>query len=126
MANRIFALVFISVLLLLLDLYLFRAIKALPFKWTPRRQKNFTCLWWGYATFLILGVFISIYFNIRLTVRSILFVAFFLTVVSKLVFFLFVVIDDLRRSLLWIVKKSRFNRKKEVLKVEESETLSRS
>lgn len=126
MANRIFALVFISVLLLLLDLYLFRAIKALPFKWTPRRQKNFTYLWWGYAAFLILGVFISIYFNIRLTIRSILLVAFFLTVVSKLVFFLFVIIDDLRRSLLWIIKKSRLNRKKEVLKVEESETISRS
>lgn len=126
MANRILALVFISILLLLLDLYLFKAIKAIRSKWTPKQKKTFTYLWWGYSAFLILGVFISIYFNIRLTIRSILLVAFFLTVVSKIVFFLFVVIDDFRRSLLWLRKKTRLSKNTETATLEGGEPISRS
>lgn len=128
MANRIIALLFISILLLLLDLYLYKAIQAVRPKWTVKQKKWFYYAWWGYSAVLLLGIFISIYFNIRLTLRSILLVAFFLSAVAKLVFLPFVVMDDFRRSLIWIQKKYRNKSKKDELPVprESGEPISRS
>jgi predicted MPP superfamily phosphohydrolase len=127
MANRIFALLFISLLLLLLDLYLYKAIKAIRPNWTAKQKRVFTYGWWGYSILITLGVFIGIYFNIRLTLRSILMVAFFLSSVAKLFFFPFVVMDDFRRSMLWMRKKYEGKKKKESISpVEVGEPISRS
>ncbi len=127
MANRIFALLFISLLLLLLDLYLYKAIKAIRPNWTAKQKRVFTYGWWGYSILITLGVFIGIYFNIRLTLRSILMVAFFLSSVAKIFFLPFVVMDDFRRSLLWMRKKYEGKKKKETISpVEIGEPISRS
>lgn len=127
MANRIFALLYISLLLLLLDLYLYKAIKAIRPNWTAKQKRVFTYGWWGYSILITLGVFIGIYFNIRLTLRSILMVAFFLSSVAKIFFLPFVVMDDFRRSLLWMRKKYEGKKKKETISpVEIGEPISRS
>ncbi len=128
MANRILALLFISFLLLLLDLYLYKAIKAIRPHWTTKQKKAFTYGWWGYSILITLGVFIGIYFNIRLTLRSILMVAFFLSSVAKLFFLPFVVMDDFRRSLLWMRNKYEGKKKKETMPApaEVGEPISRS
>jgi len=126
MANRIFALVFITVLLLIIDVYLFKAIKSIRPKWTPKQQRNFGYIWWGYSIFLILGVFLSIYFNIRLTLRAVLMVAFFLTAVAKLIATPFLIIDDIRRGIIWL--KKRWGSSKNNLEpgTQQSEKISRS
>lgn len=98
MANRVFVLLIISLLLILLDLYIFKAIKAIYPKWSAAKRKRFDYLWWSYSILLIIGVFLSIYFNIRLTIRAILLVAFFLTVVAKLFVTPFLLVDDIRRA----------------------------
>ncbi|MEY5069111.1 MAG: hypothetical protein RLZ47_973 [Bacteroidota bacterium] len=127
MANRIFALLFISLLLLLLDLYLYKAIKAIRPNWSAKQKRVFTYGWWGYSILITLGVFIGVYFNIRLTLRSILMVAFFLSSVAKLFFLPFVVMDDFRRSMLWMRKKYEGKKKAEIMPpVEVGEPISRS
>lgn len=126
MANRIFALVFITVLLLIIDVYLFKAIKSIRPKWTPKQQRNFGYIWWGYSIFLILGVFLSIYFNIRLTLRAVLMVAFFLTAVAKLIAIPFLVIDDIRRGFIWLKKRWRSSKTNLEPVTQQSEKISRS
>ncbi len=126
MANRIFALIFITVLLLIIDLYLFKAIKSIRPQWTTKQQRNFGYIWWGYSIFLILGVFLSIYFNIRLTLRAVLMVAFFLTAVAKLIATPFLIIDDIRRGIIWLKKRWRSSKANPETVTQQSEKISRS
>jgi predicted MPP superfamily phosphohydrolase len=54
---------------------------------------------------LITGVFISIFFNIKFLLRSIILVVFFLTFVSKIFILPFLIADDLRRAIVWISRR---------------------
>ena len=105
MADRIIMLSIISVFLLMIDFYIYKAVRSIFTKWSSTNQQIFGTLFWAYSISLIAGVFAGIYFNIRLTARAIILVAFFLTVVSKIFFLLFLLIDDLRRLLIWISRK---------------------
>ncbi|RYF96875.1 MAG: metallophosphoesterase [Chitinophagaceae bacterium] len=88
---------FLSVFLLAFDYYCFRAILSVFKNWRPATRKWFTMLWWGYTVLLVIGVFTAIYANLFLTLRSVILVAFFLTVTCKIVMLPFLLIDDLRR-----------------------------
>lgn len=111
MANRIFGLIIISILLILIDIYIYRAIRSVSWKWKGQKHLSFTYIWWGYTFLLIGGVFVSIFFNIKFLLRSIILVVFFLTFVSKIFILPFLIADDLRRIAIWI--KRKFNRKEE-------------
>ncbi len=90
----------LSVLILAFDYYCYNAILSVFIKWKPLTRKIFTTVWWGYSAFLIAGVFISIFITIPsayLGFRSIVLVAFFLTLACKAIFLPFLIIDDLRR-----------------------------
>ncbi|MGY4383704.1 putative MPP superfamily phosphohydrolase [Pedobacter sp. UYP24] len=109
--GRLPVLIVLSVLILAFDYYCCNAILAVFKTWKPRTRKIFTKLWWGYSIFLIIGVFISIFITIPSTYlgfRSIVLVAFFLTLACKFVFLPFLVIDDLRR--LFIKTKRAINK----------------
>ncbi|MDO8993637.1 MAG: metallophosphoesterase [Daejeonella sp.] len=105
MANRIFGLIIISILLILIDIYIYRAIRSVSWKWKGQKYLSFTYIWWGYTFLLIAGVFISIFFNIKFLLRSIILVVFFLTFVSKIFILPFLIADDLRRAMVWISRK---------------------
>ncbi|MCW2261620.1 MULTISPECIES: metallophosphoesterase [Sphingobacterium] len=90
------------IVLLLLDFYIFFALKATKIKFA--KTKTFGILWWGYSILLSLGVIISFKFNIPLLVRSVFLVAFFLTAASKFFFFFVLILDDLRRGGLWLTR----------------------
>lgn len=105
MANRIFGLIIISILLILIDIYIYRAIRSVSWKWKGQKHLSFTYIWWGYTFLLIAGVFISIFFNIKFLLRSIILVVFFLTFVSKIFILPFLIADDLRRLIVWISRK---------------------
>lgn len=96
--------------LLVLDFYIFFALRATKIKFPKTRL--FSILWWSYSFLLLLGVFISAKFSIPLIIRSVILVAFFLTATSKIFFFLVLLIDDLRRGGVWI--KRLFSRKNSV------------
>jgi predicted phosphodiesterase len=111
--GRLPVLIILSLFILAFDYYCFRAILAVFKSWTSRTKRLFAIAWWSYSIFLIIGVFVSIFITIPsayLGIRSIILVAFFLTLACKIVFLPFLVIDDLRRLFLQarrIVKKDR-------------------
>jgi len=92
-----------SFILILLDIYIYTALRATKIKWA--RSKVFTILWWGYSGVLLLGILGTIYLDLRLTVRSIVLVALFITFASKFVFALIMIIDDIRRGGVWLSRK---------------------
>jgi predicted MPP superfamily phosphohydrolase len=105
MGNRILGLIVISILLIFIDIYIYRAVRSVSWKWKNNKYLSFTNIWWGYTLLLLIGVFISIFFNIKFLLRSIILVVFFLTFVSKIFVLPFLITDDLRRSLIWIKRK---------------------
>ena len=109
--GRIIPLLSIAALLLVFDLYIYNAILSIYPKWSAKKKRTFTWIWWGYTLFLIIGIFVSIFLNIRLGIRAVLLVAFFMTFVSKFFFVPILLIDDLRRLGVWIQRK--INPKKE-------------
>jgi hypothetical protein len=84
--GRIIPLLIISVLLLLIDFYSYRAILNIYPTWTKTRKKIFQITWWGYTIVLLLGVYLTMIFNLDLGIRTVFLVAFFITFVSKLFF----------------------------------------
>ncbi len=105
MSDRIFPLTIISIVLLILDFYIFNALKDVWQKNHRKGFRTFGILWWGYSLFLIAGVFASIFFNLILAVRAVILVAFFLTAVTKVFFLPFLLADDIRRGIIWIKRK---------------------
>jgi len=89
-----------AVILFLLDFYIFFALRATKIKFM--RTRWFTILWWGYSLILLVGLYISFAYSIPLMVRSIILVAFFITAVSKFIYAVVLVIDDLRRGGIWV------------------------
>lgn len=71
-------------------------------------------IWWIYTGILVIGVFVAIYvpsyLPLYLSLRSVILVAFFLTLICKIVMLPFLLIDDLRRL---IIKINRSFKKKD-------------
>lgn len=93
-------LIFNSIFLFFLDFYIFFALRATTISFV--RKKWFTVVWWAYSLSLLAGVFISFKFNIPLMYRSIILVLFFMTAVSKFIYVIVLLIDDLRRGGVWV------------------------
>lgn len=121
--GRLSVIFFLCIFLLAFDYYCYRAILAVFKKWRPRTKKIFSILWWTYTLVLLIGVFAGIYLNLYLSLRAVILVAFFLTVVCKFVLLPFLLVDDLRRS---IIKLTRFKKKPDALPVSTAEPISRS
>lgn len=92
--------VFNAVLLFLFDFYIYFALRSTRIKFA--KTKWFAWLWWGYSISLLAGVFISFKFNIPLAYRSVILVAFFMTAISKFIYVLILIIDDIRRGGVWV------------------------
>jgi len=117
--GRLPLLLFLSFFLLAFDYYCFRAVIGVFKNWKPSAKRWFGGIWWGYTYLLVLGVFVSIYVTIPifyLSLRSIILVAFFLTVACKLVMLPFLLADDLRRA---VIRLSRRAKQKKTVPAEE-------
>ena len=104
--GRIIPLIVISILLLIFDLYIYKAILSIYPKWSESKANRFRYIWWGFSVFLISGVFISIFVNIPLGIRAVLLVGFFITFVSKFCFVPILFADDIRRFFVFIKRKA--------------------
>nr|WP_294873229.1 metallophosphoesterase [uncultured Pedobacter sp.] len=104
--GRLPALIILSVLLLAFDYYCYRAVLSVFKKWKPTTKKLFSIIWWMYTGILVIGVFAAIYvpsyLPLYLSLRSVILVAFFLTLVCKIVMLPFLLIDDIRRLIIKI------------------------
>lgn len=95
-------LIFNAILLVFFDFYIFFALRATKIKFV--KTKWFSFIWWGYAIGLLVGLYVSAKFNIPLAYRSIILVAFFMTAVSKFIFILILLMDDIRRGGVWVAR----------------------
>ncbi len=105
MADRIVPLLIISFLLLIIDWYIFKALRSVK-RNRLFKSKTFSWIWWGYSFMLIIGVFAAIFLNLVLTARAIILVAFFITFLTKVFFLPFLFIDDIRRGIIWVKRKA--------------------
>lgn len=93
-------LIFNAIFLFVLDFYIFFALRGTKISFV--RKKWFTIAWWFYSISLLIGVLVAFKFNIPLMYRSIILVAFFMTAVSKFIYVVVVMIDDVRRGGVWL------------------------
>lgn len=103
--GRLPYLILLTIIMLALDYYCYKAILSVFKKWKPKTRSVFTILWWTYTMVLTLGVFASIYLNLFLTLRAVILVAYFLTVSCKLVLLPFLLVDDLRRGITTLFRR---------------------
>lgn len=109
---RLMMLVFNAILLFVLDFYIFFSLRSTKIRFV--REKWFGIVWWGYSIALLIGLFVSLKYNIPLIYRSMILVAFFLTAVSKFIYVLVLAIDDLRRGGIWLSRLLSVNPKKSI------------
>ena len=95
-------LIFNAILLFVLDFYIFFALRSTKIDFV--KKKWFSFLWWGYSISLLIGLFISYKYNIPLAYRSIILVAFFMTAISKFIYAIIVLADDVRRGGVWVTR----------------------
>ncbi len=127
MANRIFGLIIITILLIIIDIYIYSAVRSVSWKWKDKNYLTFKYIWWGYSFLLIIGVFVGIFFNIKFMVRTVILVLFFMTFISKIFILPFVLADDIRRGIIWIKRKLFSGSPKSLKKVASaSESIPRS
>lgn len=118
-----------TVFVILLDLYLWQAVKVL-IKNRPKWYQTFIkVLYWSIPIVIVLSLFL-VQFNSGLAnnrlVRTYLMGFFFILYASKFVAFLFVVLDDIKRLFIWIwhgIERNLLNQKKEALEEELEESL---
>lgn len=98
---------FIAACLLLIafDLYCCKAILNTFTRWKTKTRKRFVIFYWLYNIALILSVFGSMFFNLFLSLKAVILVAFFLTVAAKMVLFPFLLLADIRRLGIKIFKR---------------------
>lgn len=93
-------LIFNAIFLFVLDFYIFFALRATKISFV--RKRWFAIAWWLYSICLLTGVLIAFKFNIPLMYRSIILVAFFMTAVSKFIYVVVLLMDDIRRGGVWM------------------------
>lgn len=130
MDNRVFNLLIASLALLLVDLYVLQAFKS-P-NTNPKKRRRLLYGYWILTGLTLLSVFIGVFMSIGRTLRVVLFVWFFIHYFTKLFIIPFLLIDDIRRGILWIKKKMNTKTIEEaapvpaVLPAEKGDGISRS
>ena len=118
--------IFITIMLLL-DTYVFQAIKAVSHSASPRTRMIIYVVYWSITAIAIAGILIFAFTDHRFLgkiFRTYLFATIIGLFLAKIVAVLFFFIDDLRRAIQWIAGK--FTTKKAALEVAGDDRISRS
>ncbi|NSL88035.1 metallophosphoesterase [Chitinophaga solisilvae] len=94
--------------LLLLDLYVFQAVRAMVYMSAPRVRSITYAVYWGISGICLLMIILLPYINWHSwpqQMKSYLMAIFMGLVVAKLLVTVFLLIDDLRRGVLWIIRQ---------------------
>lgn len=101
-----FVLIGVCIILLLADFYIVNGIRGALKKFSFRFVKRFTITFWTVSILGILGIFLSVYFNIGVGPRAVILLAFFLLLIAKVFLLPFILVDDVRRIFLWFARKN--------------------
>jgi predicted MPP superfamily phosphohydrolase len=107
MENRIGTLLIVTLILLVVDFYVFQAIKTSFQHQSENKRKWIMRGYWFVVGITIAGVFLGIFLSIGRVLRTVLFVWFFIHYFSKLFALPFLLIDDIRRGLIWVLRALR-------------------
>jgi len=114
----------VSIVLLIADAYFIGGIRAALKKWKFSHTKAFTIIYWIVCVSLITGVLLSIYVKLSVGMRAAFMFAFFILLIVKATFLLFMLADDIRRL---VVRLKNRNKKPESVPVApDSNTIPRS
>ena len=101
--------ILISIVLLLLDAYVIKGIRAAFVKKRFVQGPNFTLYYWIICVALIAGTLISIYLKIPVGFRAGILLSFFILLLLKASFLPFILGDDIRRVIAWLSGKTKKN-----------------
>lgn len=107
MENRIGTLLIVTAILLLIDYYVFQAVKSSFSNQNENRRKWLMRGYWFVVAITIAGVFLGVFLSIGRLIRTVIFVWFFIHYFSKLFAVPFLLIDDFRRGLIWLARVLR-------------------
>ena len=92
---------------LLVDFYLIGGFRAGFKKWKFAQTSAFTFLYWAASILLVMGVVVSTFRHMGLGARSVILLGFFLMAIAKLLALPFILIDDIRRLVIWLKNKTK-------------------
>jgi predicted MPP superfamily phosphohydrolase len=107
MEQQLPAILLICICLLLADFYLIGGIRTGLRKWKFSQTRKFTVLYWSVSLLFVVGIFLSILMRMGLGARAVFLLGFFLIFIGKVLFLPFIVIDDIRRVILWAKAKTK-------------------
>jgi len=93
--------------LFLIDLYVLSGIRGISKKWKFLTKKSFGKLYWVLSASLIAAMLFVTYSKAGFGIRMIFLVLFFLDLLFKVCFVIFILIDDLRRGFLYFFKRAK-------------------
>jgi predicted MPP superfamily phosphohydrolase len=99
--------VLIPLILLALDYYILRGIQTAFAKGRFARKKWFLILYWFWAVLLVTVLLLGIYSRMSVGARGAFLFLFFITFIFKLFYALFIAVDDLRRFIIYLLRKNR-------------------
>lgn len=103
--GKIIGLSIISLLLIAFDFYIYKAVLNIYPNWGSAKKRCFKIVWWAYTFLLLAGVLVSLTFNIWLSLKTVILVAYFITFITKLVWCIILFIDDIRRGGIFVKRK---------------------
>lgn len=105
--------VFITIaVMLLLDTYIFQAVKAVSHSVSPRARAIIYSLYWGLTALAIICFLLFVYTDqnfLGKKVRTYLFASVIGLTLAKMVAVVFFLVDDVRRGIQWVAGKLFFN-----------------
>lgn len=113
-------------LIVAFDYYCIKAILSVSKTWSEKTKKRFTWIYWIISIMLTIGIFAGMFFNIFLSLRAVIMVAFFLITACKIVLLPFLLIDDLRRLIITFVRAIKTRQEDTDGKILVKEPISRS
>lgn len=126
MESRILSLLLVSAVLLVMDYYLFNALRAGTSNMSKARRRWLLGGYWFVVVLTLAGVFMGIFVSIGKGLRTIIFLWFFILYFSKIFALPFLLIDDIRRGIIWVLRKIKKKDEAVELASPESNGISRS
>ncbi|OJW14439.1 metallophosphoesterase [Mucilaginibacter sp. 44-25] len=100
-----FYIITLPLVLLAIDYYILQGLHAAFRKRPFTRKRWFAIIYWFSSIFLITIMMLSIYGNLSVGARGAFLFLFFITLLFKIFYALFIIIDDIRRAIKRIIKR---------------------
>ena len=107
MLTKNFAVPVLILGLTLIDLYIFRAIRSVKWKWGFIHKKAFTYIYWAVFFALIVALLIGCYVHRGIGLRSMALIAFFVAIGCGLSTVCVLLIDDVRRLVVKLIRQGK-------------------